>query len=755
MNSMNKYDEWINYMKQNGIDVTEPDICRAMASIGKIFKPGTILDPNAGIGELLYYCSYGQYRDGYSSNEEYINAGRDIDHRVNFIHDNFLNAVLDKKYDLIISQIPFSYGLNPIEGIEEFLDIKYLEKIFKALNDNGVLIALLPGRFLCEEYSIAARQEILNRYSLEMIIELPYESYKVKGHDANIVVVKNAKQVDKVLMCTYDGEVQNIISKYLKNNGEEFINKNLLYERWDKHYHNEEFNWLNYYTPSYYKTIGEMSEVSHGPMLFNKNQAGEVIILNKSNIKNGMILSTFEDKYVSDKDLDELGRFVLQDGDIVVKMKMDIAHNIVQYNNQMPRVMASFDYIVIRPNDEYLKEFISTIAGRKFLEDQFNRILKGPGKNLAASDIENTKIPLFDIRDIRLIEKVNTNTIEEQEILLRLNQIQLELSDIRFKNEKKEKEELLRKSKDLAGIEELLLGLLDYVTEIKNTADEINGTVKESNKIIKDIYAMVQELHSIQDNILERLNSINSEEEKEETYKRLSDKIWDLIDEKYKLSVKNRYKEIENDYMEKFTHDGWNKLDDETRRFLITSKVVYYDLNQYGNIIDFSPCCIALTKALEREIFLNVFIKMKAYFMSNRDIDLGYLPDGLVFSKKDKNAYIYNYKFDDKFTLGSVSYLLASSFEPNRLNDDFTRSKKKDSVKEFLGKYLFREECFKNDNELDDYINSLSKDIDDITKKYRNESAHKNKVKREQAEDCYELIIRTDRILIKFVSMLR
>lgn len=751
----NNFDELINYMKNTGKEVIEPEICRMMTLIGKMFNPNNILDPNAGMGEILYYCNFGQTIDAYSLNQEYIKVGRDTDNRINFIEKSFLKEEIDKKYDLVISQIPFTYEVDSKQDEEKSLDIKYLEKIFKVLNKNGVIVALLPGRFLCEEYSKEMRRQILDKYSLEMIIEFPYDFYKIKNHDASIVVIKNTEQRDKVLIRLYDGNIQNIIWEYLTQKGEGFIDKSLLNKRWDSHYNKEEFNWLNFYKPYNYKTIGELSKVSYGPMLFNGKNSGEVLILSSNNIRNGEIILSEKDNYLSQDDLKKLKKHLLEPKDVLAKMKMDSDYNIFQYKEGMPKAIVGFDYIIIRPEDEYFKEFISTIAGRKFIESQFSRLLKGAGKNLDIADVKMVKIPLFDVRDIRLIEKANTNSLEEQEVISRLNEIKVELSTVKVE---REKEGYLKRVRELEAREALNIELLNYVKGIKGTLEQTNEKlkiidheVKEVRNMVKDIYNMMQDLHNIQDKMLVKLNNLNSEAEKEEVYKKLSDNIWELINEKYEINVKNRYDEIEKNYEEKFTTNGWQKLDDSTRRFLITSKVVYYDLKQHDDVIDFSPCCIALTKALEREIFLNVFYKMKQYFMSDRNCDLRYLPDGLVYN----NRGLYNYKFDDKFTLGSVPYLLATSFERVNLIDEVTKNKKKASVNDFINNCLFKKNSFVNNKEAEDYINNFSYKVQEITKNYRNESAHKDKVERTKAESCYKLIISTDKILIEFINKLK
>lgn len=762
----NKFDEWINYMIESGKKVTDPEVCKIMALIGKIFNPVSILEPNAGMGELLYYCDFGKEIDAYSINEEYIAAGKDIDNRINFFSKSFLNVEVSKKYDLIISQVPFTYGMNPITKKEEYRDLEYLNRIFSLLNRNGVLVALLPGKFLYEDYSKSIRQEILDNYSLEMIVELPYDKFRVDNHDVNIVVIKNTKQVDNVLIKKYDGDIQNIVWEYLSQKGEDFVEVSLLDKRWDRYYHDKKFNWLNLYTPSRYKTIGELSEVYHGLWGVKGIESGEVIILDisneHSNIRNERIISTPYDKYLQDDKIEGNRKYILQDDDLLVNMKMNDSTNIVYYDESMPKTLVSRGYIIIRPVNEYFKEFVSTIAGRNFLEDHFIRLLKGPEKNLGTVDIEKVKIPLYDSRDLRLIEKVNTNTVEEQELVSRLSEIQDQLRNIRKEKDKKEREivedkfksleEYILKIRDYEGMEKLLIGLIDEVKYIKETVNKIQKTGEETNQIVKDIYTMVKNLHGIQDEILYKLNQATNEEEKECIYAELSNRIMKLVEEKYENPKIDSIHKIESEYQERFADNGWIKLDKDTRRFLLTARVIYDDLKVHMDIIDFSPICIALTKALERELSINIFNKMQEYFKKDKNRKLEYLPDGIIY-KNRSNKYVY--KYPQNFTLGSIPYVLATKFERRNKTDDYVQNKKRESVREFLKDCLFKKECFNNSSELEEYIVSFSKEIEEITSKYRNRAAHKDSVNKNDADRCYQLLITTEKILVEFTDKLR
>lgn len=780
-------DNMIKFLMNLGEDVTPVEICKSLSLIGRLFNAKSILEPNAGFGEILYYCDYGDSHDAYSVNNEYLKSGMDITNRVNFINKRFLDDDITKKYDLVISQLPFSYGAEPGENTEIFLDIEYICKILSLLNRGGAMVCVVPSRFLSEAYSKNLREEILWRYSVEMVIEIPYDLYKVNYHNVSIIVIKNAMQRDKALVTKYEYGIESILYDYLNETGQCWIDKELLSERWDRHYHSDEFNWLNFYKPSVFKTIGEMAEVLHGPMLQKKDK-GDIVVYNSDNYIDGMLILTDDDKYIEKGNISCISNYILLKDDIVVRFHMDSSNNISTYNENFPDAIIDFKYILIRPADDFLKEFISTSSGKSFIESQFKRLMKGGKKGVSAEDIKGVKIPVLEDDDLDIIKKVNSDNLDQNELIERIKNIRGELDKLRSIREEKKQEilrlenEKLRKNceksynmieimaneikelkckidylEDKAAFRE---NVLDALMEIKNRSQETAALVKKHDKIlhgidddvkvtrvmVENIYNMMQDIHKIQDNILSKLDNLKDEGDKEAVYKRLVDDIWKLVEDKYEHQVKGKLDELMNKYIEKFSSNGWEKLESDTRNFLITSKVVYYDLKQY-DVIDFSPCCIALTKALEREMYKKVFCNMKNFYKS-KNYDKRYLPDGLIYH----NNGLYNYNFDDKFTLGSVPYLLCVKFSKDRPNGDFIRNKKREALKDFYTEVLFDKNGFENDADIERYIENFANKVDEITEKYRNQSAHKDKLIRTKAEECYSKLIETERLLVEFIN---
>ncbi len=796
----NKYDDMVAFAESINKPVTNVNLCKAMADLARIFNPTSILDPNAGMGEILYYCDYGQVIDGYSTDTDNIAIGRDVNNKINFMEKSFLSENMSQSYDLIISQIPFSYGLNQTGSGESFLDLAYIGKILKSLNKDGVFVGLMPGRFAFEDYSLEMRNFIMENYSLEILVELPYDKYKIKNHNLNIIVIKNKGQSENVLIVDYNENINQIIHKYLGGEGDGFINKALLKDKWNKYYHSNKFNLLNLYKPSNFILLGEVGKFIQGS-LFGKasiRESGDLIIINKSNLVNGRILPTSHDKY-SSHDLKSQVNHILKDGDILVNLTMDGHCNVARYTNEDPPGIIQHFQVIIRSDDQYFKEFMATVSGLSFFEDYLNRHLIPTNNRVNISDIKKFKIPLFHTEDLSLIEKKYNNSLKEEDILSRLNNIKREIQACKNKKEQSQKiidelkdkikisdgeneklrdklieEEENNKRQDLYKIEvennkALFLKMFkDDIEKLHKRFDNLENNIEKSNegihrveetvvrveesvnkygRLIEDIHTMVTDLYKIQESILEKLNKADNEDEKEDIYVELTDKILKLIDENYEITRSQNIDKVEKEYKDKFTEAGWNKLNKDTRKHLITAQVIYNDLKS-SEQLDFSPVCIALTKALEIELFIHLFNKMQSYFKKNKNTVIRHLPDGILFKS--------SYQRSQFFSLGKVPYVLCLDFEESyhRPMKDELKEEKIKSLNEFLDSGLFKDEAFENNIERDKYIKELGKSVEDITKEYRNPAAHRDSLTMVDAGNCHNLIINIDKILINFINKL-
>ncbi len=98
---------------------------------------GEILEPSAGNGNIIKALNkYYKYKkiDAYEIRQEEEGELKKISNKV--IIGDFLELDIDKKYDIIIGNPPYSLAIN------------FVEKCLKCLKDDGVLIFLLRTAFL-------------------------------------------------------------------------------------------------------------------------------------------------------------------------------------------------------------------------------------------------------------------------------------------------------------------------------------------------------------------------------------------------------------------------------------------------------------------------------------------------------------------------------------------------------------------------------------------------------------------------------
>ena len=102
---------------------------------------------------------------------------------------------------------------------------------------------------------------------------------------------------------------------------------------------------------------------------------------------------------------------------------------------------------------------------------------------------------------------------------------------------------------------------------------------------------------------------------------------------------------------------------------------------------------------------------------------------------------------EEHFSLGKVPFIMCYRFKDRESESD--REKDKKHLLSFAKNKL----CIKGDDELilkklSEYGNIIEK----ITKEYRNEAAHVNKLQRIDAEECFDLVVDVEKLLKKMLD---
>lgn len=277
-------------------------------------------------------------------------------------------------------------------------------------------------------------------------------------------------------------------------------------------------------------------------------------------------------------------------------------------------------------------------------------------------------------------------------------------------------------------IDNLQHGLKDGVDQIR---EDIQVDGKQTRKVVKDeaektreiLNALVQLRNEVSNELKKHQTNI---EEQEKIYHDFSEALINKVIETMDARSDIKYGDVEKDLIGIFG-DSWEKLSTDSKDYLITSRIVYNNTHTYQ--IDFSPVCIPLTKALERELYNYFFDKFKQYCATN-EVKEHMFPSGIKRT----------------FTLGSIPYIFGSKTAEGSspYNRVFVR----------YCSVLFKSTIFKSEFELVNYLRKFEIDISRITNDYRNQAAHKDKIGKIQAEKCYNYLISVEKVLVNFMTKL-
>ena len=204
-------------------------------------------------------------------------------------------------------------------------------------------------------------------------------------------------------------------------------------------------------------------------------------------------------------------------------------------------------------------------------------------------------------------------------------------------------------------------------------------------------------------------------------------------DKNIALSKEKTSEEKEDLLKEYFSSDTIDKMNNNIKIYIITSLDIYSYLVDTNVVMDYSASLMPIMKAVESLLYDIVVDKYLNYLrnrsdLTNYDIAKNFLEDGKI---KD---------FIDRCECGDALYCIARKnyFEDNQ-NDD-----------NYIAKRDFKKFCIANNvNNCDEIIKNFARNLYKIKNK-RNKVAHKERIFREDADECKELLLEK----IKFIEFL-
>lgn len=262
-------------------------------------------------------------------------------------------------------------------------------------------------------------------------------------------------------------------------------------------------------------------------------------------------------------------------------------------------------------------------------------------------------------------------------------------------------------------------------------------------------------IRSVRDSLKKDFESGN-EDVKERAQKQLQDAIAEMISSTLNKSAfkmdMNYYKEC---LIGNLTEDVWNKLDDNSKTYLITAKSTYECMINMASAdtYDYSGVCLLVTKALEVEVAKRFFYSYKAYLKQ----EYPSVSDWPYCLRQRDHGQITDKVIDDEeFTLGSVVSVIGRY----RIYDEDGHIKqfgiKNDKESDMFLRYA--QKCLYKSSDKSKVLEELKRDyqfIEKVRLKYRNPAAHRDGLTKVSAQKCLEYVIEIQCMLRKMLGSMK
>lgn len=314
----------------------------------------------------------------------------------------------------------------------------------------------------------------------------------------------------------------------------------------------------------------------------------------------------------------------------------------------------------------------------------------------------------------------------------------------------------------------------DELTQIRMIVEELYKTQQKDHETINELKEGQKVTHSKLDILSEKIEKLavqindyqslasrqlemaESESEIERIVASFSEEVIRRIQQSFIDSFKQEELKHEERIIAAFFDNNWRKVSEESRKYLVTAKLMFKKQIDLGDLVDYSGVSLLVTKALEKEM-ANRFYSMYISYLRNRfgncEDDLQYWPDALVDSNKEPitNRSIKMELPEYKFTMGKIAFILCKKFN-RRVNQ-----RKQDSDLNLVIEYA-NSELFENKLSFDEakkVLDDIANKVEYVRENFRNPSAHKNKIVKESAETCIKYVIEVERIMVKILNYLK
>ena len=285
-------------------------------------------------------------------------------------------------------------------------------------------------------------------------------------------------------------------------------------------------------------------------------------------------------------------------------------------------------------------------------------------------------------------------------------------------------------------------------SSLQTSIDRIEGRIID---ISAKLDQLLKQITGYQSLVEKQLALAVSQEEKERIIYAFSEECVERI--KNEIGANNASREYNTELQKlilTFGESTWNKMEESSRSFLVSSKIAFNNLINIENNVDYSGVCLLVTKALEVELskrFGNNFINYLKQKYPGR-ANYSQFPTALLNTFYDTEGIAHKKPIRPKeFTLGRVAYVLCLCHAKGIEDKQKVNNEKK--LIEYAQEVLCND---KNDEEILEILKDFAQSVEDVKERYRNPSAHTNQVKKVDAEECFNLVVDVEKLLKRILD---
>lgn len=295
---------------------------------------------------------------------------------------------------------------------------------------------------------------------------------------------------------------------------------------------------------------------------------------------------------------------------------------------------------------------------------------------------------------------------------------------------------------------------LEYEAAVLAKLDSILTDLGEKDKKLEDIKDSVDVLAEEVRKLSERIEGYQSlverqlklavdKDEMERILHAYVDECSDRIVKEFRNSYGQKEVEIEeNKLISLLGANAWGKLQESSKSFLISARVMYNSMVGMRSKSDYSGVCVLVTKALEVELNQRFYKGFVGYLKENYPgkSNMKKWPMGLLDeNEKQLDA--------GRFSLGNISEIMCRWHDPRADEERQKNNREKllDYAQDKLFRSLSREEIF-------DLLQEYAEDVEIIKNKYRNPSAHTGEVTQTNAKDCFDIVLDVEKLLKRMLD---